>query len=249
MIEKIMINQRTVSSRPIKKRPKSIHHQIVETLGREIVTGGMPIGSQIPTESILAESLGVGRLALREAMKVLAAMGMVVILPKTGTHVLPRESWNLFDPNVLQWHVQFAFDDEFTKDLVELRNMIEPVAAGIAATQASPEQIEKIRQAYVAMVDAETHAEYLEADLRFHSAVLSSCKNRFIRQLQIPISEVLKVSFKASSTPGRDVDREHALNLHQALLMAIENHDPDAAVSAVERLIERASERMRNMRS
>ncbi len=244
-----MTNQRVMNKRPAKNRPKSIHYQIVETLGREIVTGVFPVGSQIPTESILAESLGVGRLALREAMKVLASMGMVVILPKTGTHVLPRESWNLFDPNVLQWHVQYAFDEEFTKDLVELRNMIEPVAAGIAATQATPEQIEKIQQAYVDMVQAETHADYLEADLRFHGAVLSSCKNRFIRQLQAPISEVLKVSFKASSTPGRDADREHALILHQALLIAIENHDPSAAKSAVERLIERASERMQHMRS
>ena len=237
-----------MNSRLTQKRPKSIHYQIVESLGREIVTGVFPVGSQMPTESILA-SLGVGRLALREAMKVLASMGMVLILPKTGTHVLPRESWNLFDPSVLQWHVLYAFDEEFTKDLVELRNMIEPVAAGLAATQATPEQIEKIRQAYIDMAHAKTHADYLGADLRFHGAVLSSCKNRFIRQLQIPISEVLKVSFKASSAPARDVDREHALNLHQALLIAIENHDSAGSISAVERLIERASERMLSMRS
>ncbi len=249
MIKKMITNQCVMNKRPPKNRPKSIHHQIVETLGREIVTGVLPVGSQIPTESILAESLGVGRLALREAMKVLASMGMVVILPKTGTHVLPRESWNLFDPNVLQWHVQYAFDEEFTKDLVELRNMIEPAAAGIAATQATLEQIGTIRQAYVDMVQAETHADYLEADLRFHGAVLSSCKNRFIRQLQTPISEVLRVSFKASSTPGRDTDREHALILHQALLIAIENHDPAAAINSVQKLIDRASERIQSMRS
>src|ERR1700754_1983675 len=97
----------------LKTRPKNFHDQIVEEIGLQIVGGVLVTGEQIPPEPVLAEKLGVGRLAVREAMKTLAAKGMVGIRPKTGTQVLPRGSWNLFDPNVLQWHAAVSLDAKF----------------------------------------------------------------------------------------------------------------------------------------
>lgn len=229
----------------IKARPRSFHDQIVEELGSKIVVGTLASGMQISPEPILAESLGVGRLAVREAMKVLAAKGLIVIRPKTGTHVLPREAWNLFDPAVLRWHAAAPLDEPFIADLVQLRRMIEPEAARIAAAQASDAQIGAVREAFQAMASASAQDDYVAADLRFHAAVLAACNNQFIRQLQGAISEVLKISFKASSARAGRQDRAFALSLHEALVTALEARDGDAAEAAVHKLIARAEDRIR----
>jgi DNA-binding FadR family transcriptional regulator len=223
----------------IKLRPRSFHDQIVEELGQKIV-GGELDSTQLPPEAILAESLGVGRLVLREAMKVLAAKGLVSIRPKTGTHVLPRENWNLYDPRVLSWHASAAFDEKFVADLMELRHTIEPAAARLVATRASDAQIDTMRLAYLAMEQAVTQDDYITADLRFHAAMLQACGNQFISQLQYALSEVLRTSFKASGTSPDPSGR--ALPLHKALLVAIEKRDADAAQLAAEALIKRATQ-------
>ncbi|VFR27788.1 Transcriptional regulator, GntR family [plant metagenome] len=219
-------------------RPKSFHEQIVETLGRRIVSGEIAPQGQVPTEAALAESLGVGRLALREAMKALAARGLVVIRPKTGTHVLPREHWNLFDPLVLKWHTQAAaIDRKFLADLIELRRVIEPAAARLAAANGSDADIALMRESFEAMVAARTREDYIQADLRFHGMLLKASGNQFIGQLAGALSEVLKTSFSASSTHSADAA---ALGLHEDLLRACEARDPQAADQAVQALIARA---------
>jgi DNA-binding FadR family transcriptional regulator len=221
-----------------KSRPRSFHDQIVEELGQKIVAGTLD-STQLPPEAVLAESLGVGRLVLREAMKVLAAKGLVSIRPKTGTHVLPRENWNLYDPRVLSWHASAAFDEKFVADLMELRHTIEPAAARLVAQRASEAQIDAMRTAYLAMEQALTQDDYITADLSFHGAMLQACGNQFIAQLQTALSEVLRTSFKASGASHDPSGR--ALPLHKALLTAIEQHDPDAAQLATENLIKRAT--------
>lgn len=219
-------------------RPKSIHDQIVDTLGRQIVSGEFPAHSQIPTEMVLAESLGVGRLALREAMKALAARGLVVIRPKTGTQVLPREHWNLFDPQVLGWHVQNPLDDKFLEDLIELRRAIEPAAARLAAARRDGGDLARMRADFEGMVAARTRDDYIAADLAFHGALLQASGNQFIRQLDGVLSRVLRASFTASR--GTHVADGKALALHESLLLACEAGDQAAAQAAVGRLIDRA---------
>jgi DNA-binding FadR family transcriptional regulator len=228
-------------------RPRNFHDQIVDLLGQKMVGGELEPGSRIPPEPQLAQSLGVSRLALREAMKTLAAKGMVSIRPKTGTHVAPRSAWNLFDADLLKWHAGRPLDDRFVADLMELRRMIEPAAARIAAERASKAQLKAVREAYEAMVAAADEAAYIAADLRFHGAVLDACDNQFIRHLQGAISEVLKVSFRASSSSAAHAHAQ-ALRLHETLLVALERRDVDAAAAAVEALIERAGERIRGAR-
>jgi DNA-binding FadR family transcriptional regulator len=89
-------------SRTYAKR--SLHSIVAHDLGSRIVSGKLAPGDVLPTEAALSESLDVSRTALREAIKILSAKGLIESRPKTGTRVKPRTSWNLLDPDVLSWH-------------------------------------------------------------------------------------------------------------------------------------------------
>ena len=224
-------------------RLRNFHHQLVDAVGRDIVTGTYPEGEQMPTEPQLAEAYGASRLVVREAMKSLAAKGLVSIRPRTGTHVLPRAQWHLFDPAVLSWHGEGDFDSGLLADLLELRLAIEPLAARLAATRASETDLIELRSAFEAMAGAGHRTDYIEADLRFHGAVVRACGNVFIQQLEMALSAVWKTSFLASSSPTGAPDSA-ALKLHQKLLVAIEQHDAASAEKAVHGLIARATARI-----
>ena len=219
-------------------RLRNIHLQLVDALGAAIVAGRYPQDSQLPTEPQLAETYGASRLIIREAMKSLAARGLVSIRPRTGTRVQPRDQWNLFDPAVIGWHGQAPVDARFLADLMELRQAIEPVAARLAAERAGTAHLAEARDAFTGMEQAGERNAYIEADLRFHGAVLRGCGNQFIAQLDRALSAVWRASFEASSGAwGPDAV---ALALHRTLLEALESHAPRKAEKAAMSLIERA---------
>lgn len=223
-----------MSSSPLR----NFHQQIVDVLGSRIVAGQFAEGVQLPTEPELADTYGASRLIIREAMKSLAAKGLVSIRPRTGTHVLPRCKWNLFDPSVLEWYGRLPPDKKLIADLMELRQAIEPQAARLAAIRACPADIDALQNAYLAMSAASDQPAYIQADLTFHGAVVHASGNVFFRQLELALSAVWNMSFRASSDQwGPD---PKALRLHKALLDAIESSTPEAAEKAVLALIDRA---------
>jgi len=227
-----------MSSSPLR----NFHHQLVDTLGSSIVAGRYAEGTQLPTEPELADTYGASRLIIREAMKSLAAKGLVSIRPRTGTHVLPRSQWNLFDTSVLEWYGRRPPDKKLMADLMELRQAIEPQAARLAAMRAAPTDIEALHAAYQAMASARNRSDYIAADLEFHGAVLRASGNVFIQQLEKALSAVWTTSFRASSGDwGPD---PQALALHKALLDGIATGNQKAAEKAVLALIERAAIRI-----
>lgn len=224
-------------------RLKNFHHQIVDAVGNSIVAGKYPQGEQLPTEGQLSETYGASRLIIREAMKSLAAKGLVSIRPRTGTHVLPREQWNLFDPAVLSWHGDVKANPKLLWDLMELRQAIEPLAARLAAERAQPSEVAEIRAAFAAMEKATDKKSYIESDLLFHGAVMRCCGNQFMVQLETAFSAVWRTSFQASSDEwGPDAQ---ALALHRSLLDAVAKKEPAAAEKAVLALISRAASRIK----
>lgn len=85
---------------------KNIHGRTLELLGEAVVSGRYAIGASIPSEPVLGEELGVSRTVVREAIKSLAAKGLIVTGPKVGTRVLPKDKWNWFDPDVITWQAR-----------------------------------------------------------------------------------------------------------------------------------------------
>ncbi len=163
----------------------TFHGQVVEQLGRDICAGRYRPGAVLPSEPELGERFGFSRIVIREAIKSLVAKGMLEVSRRVGTLVLEPTRWNLFDPEVIAWRAASAdFDATMARDLMELRRIVEPAAVRLAAERASAEERRALRAAYMAMVRAVAgKGDYVEADLAFHTTILSACGNQYLRQM------------------------------------------------------------------
>lgn len=225
-----------------------MHGRVVEWLGLRIVSGEFAAGSQLPNEGDLAARLAVSRGGVREAIKALAAKGLVEPRPRLGTRVLPRPEWNLMDRDVIEWHGHAA-DLAFLNDLMELRLMVEPGAARLAAERADEQQIALLEAAYAGMA---AHADnlpaeedsFVEADLAFHLTVLRASGNQLIEQLGRLLETGLHHALEATShLPG---GVKATLPLHKAMLNAIRAGKPALAERATKRLLDTTVEAIRN---
>jgi len=212
---------------------ETLHRQVIRRLGERICSGDMPPGSLLPSEPLLAQQYDVSRITIREAVKALTAKGMLVVRRKSGTLVLPRSEWQLFDPDVMRWRAATgAIDAALVADLLELRRLIEPAAARMAAIRATDADRIALRVAYDAMARAvESDVDnYVPADVAFHGVVLKACGNQFVQQMQNAMSAILQASFDIGmKVPGAAA---RSLPMHQDLCIAIEAKDPDAAAKA-----------------
>jgi DNA-binding FadR family transcriptional regulator len=215
---------------------RSLHGQVAHEIGARIIRGELAPGQTLPSEAGLSTELNVSRTALREAIKLLAAKGLVESRPKTGTRIRPRSSWNMLDPDVLNWLVSDVGFEEYAPDLFEMRRLVEPGAAAIAARRADKLAIRAIEKAYEDMVAAGEDIEAgVEPDLRFHQSILAATGNEFIAPLGALIDSALATSFRISSSrPGAKLN---SLPRHKAVLEAIVDGDPESARKAMEVLL------------
>ena len=205
-------------------------------LGLDIVAGRYPVGSSLPPEAVLCEQTGVSRTIVREAVKSLVAKGLLVTGAKLGTRVLAEEQWNWFDPDVVAWKSQAGLTREFLRDLLELRRIVEPAAARLAAERATADDIAELESAYDDMRRSiEEGGDYVSSDLRFHQGLLHACHNHMVVQMSKAIGALLRTSFEVSSSQGDSAAR--SLPLHRAVLDAVIKGSPDKAERAIRVLI------------
>jgi len=206
-----------------------------------IMRGDYPPGALLPTEATFSSELSVSRTAYREAIKVLAAKGLVEPRPKVGTRVRPRNRWNMLDPDVLSWAFQAGPNIKHARALFEVRKVIEPAAAAMAADRRSDDEAERIGAAFAAMGDAGNDTEArIAADLRFHQAILEATDNELLVPLGSLIESALAQSFRLSAKlPGAPAI---SLPRHGAVSEAIAARDPDQARQEMIRLLEEAQD-------
>lgn len=218
-----------------------VREHVLETLGRRILAGEYPEGTTLPTEAQLCAEFGVSRTAVREAVRMLAAKGMVVSRQRAGTKVQETASWNRLDPEVLQWMSAVAFDPEFARGLIEARHTIEPAAARWAAMRATARDLAAIEEAYEAMraADLSDLTASAEVDLAFHSAILRASHNPVFTALINVIGQALESSFRLTTSVSRQY--VESLELHGEVLEAIRLRQPDVAEERMHSLIEMAS--------
>jgi len=219
--------------------PTQRRQAAVDTIAGWIVGGRFGPGDTLPIEPAMGGELAVSRTVVREALKTLTAKGLVITGPRLGTRVRPRADWNHFDPDVVNWRLEAGVDAAFVRELMQLRLMIEPAAARLAARAATREDIGAAEGAYRSMVDgARSLGPYLRADIAFHECLLRATHNQFIAGLAPVFSALLRVSFRLSVRSPASA--RASLPAHRRLLDAVIARKPDLAEAAALALIEMA---------
>src|SRR6188508_2301841 len=171
---------------------RGLHGAVVHEIGVRIVDGQLKPGETLPDNGFVSEA-EVSRTVVREAIKVLAAKGLVESRPKVGTRVRPRRDWNLLDPDVLAWQLEAGPTREFLQDALELRQLIEPAAARLAAGRATDDEIVALQEAFTAMCEARDLEASIDADVRFHSILLQAAHNELLEHLSSIVTAVLRM--------------------------------------------------------
>lgn len=222
----------------ILDRNFNLSQRMVQELGRTIICGEF-IDDSLPTEAELCEQFGVSRSAVREAVKMLSAKGLITSKPRQGIRIQPEDQWNIFDPDLLRWVLESKPSLHVLKEFLQVRIAIEPEAAALAARYADPARLEVIEKALEGMRKAEANSkEDLEADIAFHVSILYASNNRFYIRLRDFISTALRVSI--SHTNPIKGNHEGVVEDHSKVFNAIKNRNPECARQAMLALIDEA---------
>jgi DNA-binding FadR family transcriptional regulator len=219
---------------------RGLHRDVVDALGFRIVDGEFAPGASLPNELLLSTELAVSRTVVREAIKVLASKGLVESRPKTGTRVLPRDRWDVLDGDVLNWRLDVGVDVQFFRDLAEVRSLVEPRAAALAAMRRTPGELQSIDEALHAMRSSgDDLAAYVEADLGLHLAILGAAHNELLRRLSGVLAAAIEAGRLLTPVPVR---RAEVLPLHEEVVTAIRAGEAVAARAGMDRLVRTAAE-------
>jgi DNA-binding FadR family transcriptional regulator len=234
--EKPKFSRRAASSLGMR-----LHGSIAHDLGVAIVTGSYQPGDTLSGEIEFSEQLKVSRSAYREAVRMLAAKGLVESRPKAGTRVNDRSRWNLLDPDVLAWSFEGEPSEDFIRDLFELRAIVEPAAAELAARRRNGSDLARMGHALEEMArHGLATAAGQAADQLFHHSLLQATGNAPLISLSSSIEAAVgwTTIFKQRR---RKLPRD-PLPDHRTLFNAVANADPDAARSAMAELLRLALE-------
>ncbi len=222
----------------ILDRNFNLSQRMVQELGRTIICGEF-VDDSLPTEAELCDKFGVSRSAVREAVKMLSAKGLITSKPRQGIRIQPEDQWNIFDPDLLRWVLESKPSLHVLKEFLQVRIAIEPEAAALAARYADDSKLAAIEKALEGMRLAKGDSkEDLEADIAFHISILYASNNRFYIRLRDFISTALRVSI--SHTNPIKGNHEGVVEDHSKVYNAIKNRNPERARQAMLALIDEA---------
>ncbi|MGY2051438.1 FadR/GntR family transcriptional regulator [Methylobacterium sp. JK268] len=215
---------------------RRIHGTVAHDLGIAILAGRYAPGEVLPGEIEFSEHLRVSRTAYREAIRILVAKGLVESRPKTGTRVSQRNRWNLLDPDILAWAFEADPSEAFIRDLFELRLIVEPAAAALAAARRSAGDLARMGHALEEMAQFGLATDAgRAADQAFHHAVLEATRNASLIALSSSIAAA--VTWTTIFKQRRRALPRDPLPDHRRLFEAIVAADPEAARAAMSDLV------------
>ncbi|MGI5162583.1 FadR/GntR family transcriptional regulator [Microbispora sp. CA-102843] len=200
----------------------SLVDQVIDQLKEQITSGSWQMNAKIPTETVLAEHLGVGRNTVREAVRALTHAGLLECRQGDGTYVRATSELSGAMARRLRAAEQL--------EILEVRRALEVEAARLAATRRTDEDVASIEAALAerekAWSDGDPEA-FVEADLAFHVAVVEATHNRVLIDLYVDFSAALRASIAAA---GGSLEQNYIP--HDAIVRAIAAGDATAAERA-----------------
>ena len=218
------------------RRALRLHGSIARDIGVAIVSGRFRPGQVLEGEVEASVQRRVSRTAYREAVRILAAKGLVHSRPRVGTRVSAQQQWHLLDPDVLSWIFSEDPEPGVLLGLFELRGIVEPAAAALAAMRRSQQQLDTMRHSLQGMTRYSLNDEAGRiADMEFHAALLQATGNPFMVSLINGVTAAVDAltAFKLRIEPLR---RDPAPD-HWRVYEAIAAKDADGARHAMSELI------------
>ncbi len=210
-------------------RSERLYERIVEQIENQILASKLKLGEQLPPERDLAEQFGVSRTAVREAIKTLRQKGLVAVEHGRGTFIsnqTPQAARHSLD-----LMIKIGANDS-SRGLVEVREMLEPEIAALAAKRAQKDHLDLARAAVAAMDDALDDADrFIEFDLDFHLALAEATHNPVFPILIDSIVDLLREQRKRIALTHGGLERGQFH--HKRILRAVEQHDADSARAAM----------------
>jgi GntR family transcriptional repressor for pyruvate dehydrogenase complex len=191
-------------------------------------SGDIAPGTRLPPERQLAASLGIGRSAVREALAALEILGLVDVRPGSGTYLRGTASELL--PETLNWGVMI--NASRTAELIAIRSELEVMAARLAATRISDDDLVRLDRSVDAMrANVENPSRFIEADLKCHMLIARVAGNQVLLDLLQSIRSLLRVWVERGISDPADAG--DALAEHAALADALRSRDPASVEQAM----------------
>lgn len=222
----------------------SLHEQALDAIGRAVVSGEFPAGAPVLLER-LEERLGVSRTVVREAVRVLESMNLVRSRRRVGVMVLPQSEWSVFDPRVIRWRLDGPERLDQLASISQLRRAVEPLAARLATSHATPGQVAALSSSAAGMAHTARIPDlmtYLEHDVTFHATLLQASGNEMFAALAPAVREVLAGRTHHDLMPAQP--EPQAVKWHGEVASAIAAGDPDAAEATMRAIVDEAQTAM-----
>jgi DNA-binding FadR family transcriptional regulator len=215
------------------------YERVLEDVGSAIVSGELDEGHRETVEGFVLRT-GASRSIVREATRVLVALGLLQAGRRVGLRILAHSEWNTLDPRVIRWRLDSPDRARQLSELRDLRLAVEPEAARLAAIRRRDDQADALLATSVELSSAVASQEaFLRADQKLHGLVLASSGNRMFTRLQSIVDEALR-----DRALGPDAVIEatrHDVTLHSHLAIAIKDQDASRAEAIAREIVERTS--------
>ncbi len=223
------------------ERPEPVSMEVVRRLVDMLLSGRIAVGERLPSERQLASALGVGRSAIRDALRPLVLLGLVDVRVGDGTYLKDADS--SFLPRVIEWGLLLKADR--MRDLIETRRYVEITLAGLAAERRDPESLGLIREKLQQMQSSVAKpTAFVQADMAFHLAIAEAARNRVLSGILTNLQSLLLVWMSRVIDAAGDAGSIYLE--HPLILAAIESGDRPAAEAAMAAHIDGATQGLMN---
>lgn len=218
-----------------KIKTESVVNHVVDQITALIINKAYKSGDKIPTETELAEQLGVSRNSIREAIKILSAVGILEIQRGKGTYIAKKIAPTFFDPLIFS----LIIEPKSSVDLYEFRVMFESMIIFCAIDKLTPDQIDILKAMVVETKrhyfeeGEETEVDYyLKEDIRFHQTLLDMTANPLIQRIGSTIMNFIPAYIEKSINQENGILR--SIENHEAIIDTLESKDKDSIVDIIE---------------
>lgn len=214
---------------PINK--ENVVDQVIKSITDSIISGKYKAGMKLPNEYELIEELQISRNSLREAMKILSAMGIVEIKRGDGTYICTQMNPSIFDTAIYGIIYDLSTDEE----LLELRQIVDEEIVRLAMKKVTDEELKQLYENTGNLEQAILTEDYESAknlDFAFHISLIDICKNGFFSRMMKGVYNIFEHSITNTITYRKEMS--NVVKYHRQILECIEKKDVENVSNVIE---------------